>query len=192
MIDSQFIIRYTNSLYHTHPDNSPRYEEFRDMFSSGQILSKEWAVNELDKLEIVRNHSVVVVGAWFGTLALMLKKKMPGLKVTSLDIDPRCEIFIKNMGEIATTRDMYDYLYTEDVVVNTACEHIKDVRHWLDLLYPSTLVLLQSNNFFEAPDHVNCVASKEEFEAQVKLKEVLYSGELVTPMYTRYMIIGKT
>jgi hypothetical protein len=191
MIDSKFIIRYTNGLYDTHPDNSPSYQEFRDMFSSGQIYSKEWAITELKKLDIVSHHSVIIVGAWFGTLGAMMKQELPNIRLTMLDIDPRCETFIKNIGEFALTEDMYSHTYTEDVVVNTACEHIPNVRWWLDKLYPKTLVLLQSNNFFDGEDHVNCVSSKEEFEKQASLKEVLYSGELVTPMYTRYMIIGR-
>jgi hypothetical protein len=192
MIDSRFIIRYTNGLYDTHPDNSPRYDEFRDMFSSGQIYSKEWAVRELKNLDLIYHHSVIIAGAWFGTLGVMMKRELPDIKLTMLDIDPRCEIFIKNIGEFAITKDMYDYSYTEDVVVNTACEHIPDVKVWLDKLFPDTMVLLQSNNFFDGEGHVNCVASKEEFEQQASLKEILYSGELVTPMYTRYMIIGRT
>jgi len=192
MIDSRFIIRYTNGLYSTHLSNSPTYDEFRDMFSSGQIYSKEWAVNELKKLDIIHNDSVIIVGAWFGTLGIMLKDEFKDIALTLLDLDPRCETFIKNIGEFAITKDMYEHTYTEDVVINTACEHIPNVRWWLDKLYPRTLVVLQSNNFFEGADHVNCVSSKEEFEKQASLKEILYSGELVTPMYTRYMIIGRT
>jgi hypothetical protein len=191
MIDSKFIIRYTNGLYDTHPDNSPSYQEFRDMFSSGQIYSKEWAITELKKLDILLIESVIIVGAWFGTLGVMLKQELPHIKLKMLDIDPRCEVFIKNIGESAVTEDMYLHSYTEDLVINTACEHVSDIRMWLDKLYPETLVLLQSNNFFSGIGHTNCVSSKEEFETQVSLHNVLYSGELVTPMYTRYMIIGR-
>jgi hypothetical protein len=192
MIDSKFIIRYTNGLYDTDPANAPRYEEFRDMFSSGQIYSKEWAVRELKKLDIIHNHSVLIVGSWFGTLGAMLKNEMPDIRLTLLDIDPRCEIFVRNIGMFGITRDMYAHTYTEDVVVNTACEHIPDIKAWLKNVYQGTIVLLQSNNFFSDPDHINCVKTKEEFEDQVNLREILYSGELVTPMYTRFMIIGKT
>lgn len=192
MIDSRFIIRYTNGLYVTSPENSPRYDEFRDMFSSGQIYSKQWAVEELSKLEIPDEASVIIVGSWFGTLGIMLKNRLPNIRLTMLDIDPRCEVYVRNIGEYGITGDMYNYTYTEDVVVNTSCEHIPDIKKWLSMLSADTLVLLQSNNFVDAPDHVNCVFSKEEFENQTNLSEIIYSGELVTPMYTRYMIIGKT
>ncbi len=37
MITSQFMIQFTNALYSTPEEYAPRYDEFRDMFSSGQI-----------------------------------------------------------------------------------------------------------------------------------------------------------
>lgn len=196
MIDSYFIVRYTNALYSTSKEFLPRYDEFRDMFSSGQIASKEWAVKELLKLNLVLDQNIIIVGAWFGTLGLMLKKQFPLIKLTLLDIDPRCGKFldniIYNMEDVfAVTKDMFEYNYTQDIVVNTACEHIHDIRKWLDQLKEGTIVLLQSNNFFSSPDHVSCISSEEEFKEQVKLKEILYSGKLETPMYTRFMIIGK-
>ena len=44
-----------------------------------------------------------------------------------------------------------------DLVVNTSCEHIADLRGWLDLLPKGTSVLLQSNDYFSEPTHINCV-----------------------------------
>lgn len=196
MIDSSFIIKYTNALYSTPEEYAPRYDEFRDMFSSGQIHSKEWAIDTIKSLKFLCNQSVVVAGAWYGTLGIMLKDEYPNLAVTLLDIDPRCENFLKNIiyGDIdifTVTADMYEYKYIEDVVINTACEHIPNVRWWLDKMPEGTVVVLQSNNFFKREDHINCVSSVDEFLKQTSLNKVMYSGEMVTPMYTRYMIIGR-
>lgn len=197
MIDTNFIITYTNGLYITEPKNAPRYDEFRDMFSSGQLISKQWAVDELKKTKLVFDQHIIIVGSWFGTLGMMLRSKYPHVKLTMLDIDPRCRVFLDNIiynyeDIFPITGDMYDYKYTQDVIINTSCEHISDVRKWLDLIPKGKIVLLQSNDFFRGEDHLNCVKSKEEFEEQTKLETVLYSGELITPMYTRFMIIGKT
>jgi len=196
MIDSQFIIRYTNGLYTTDPANAPTYEEFRDMFSSGQIISKEWAIDTIKSLKIVWNQTVVVAGAWYGTLGLMLKQEYPNIALTLLDIDPRCDAYLQNIiyGDVdvfSVTGDMYEYKYTEDIVINTACEHIPNVRWWLDQMPKGTTVVLQSNNFFEGEDHINCVSCIGDFIKQTSLSKILYSGSLVTPMYTRYMIIGR-
>lgn len=197
MIDSRYIVAYTNGLYTTTPENAPRYDEFRDMFSSGQVFSKQWAVKELSKLNRITTQTILIAGSWFGTLGLMLKYQFPNSRIVLLDIDPRCEKYIKNVmynypDIIPLTGDMYNYNYIEPVVINTSCEHIQDVRGWLDLLPKETLVLLQSNDFTKGQDHVNCVNSENEFKEQTKLSNIFYSGKLETPMYTRYMLIGTT
>lgn len=198
MIDADFIIRYTNALYATPPESAPRYDEFRDMFSSGQIHSKNWLVKELGAYSaILSDSNVLIVGAWFGTLGLLLKRKFPTASVTLLDLDPRCKIYTDNVmygtpGINSVTCDMYKHTYTESVVINTSCEHIENLPEWLSLLPRNTLVALQSNNFLEGSGHVNCVDSKEAFIENTKLEHVWYSGELTMPMYTRYMIIGVT
>ena len=198
MIDADFIIRYTNALYSTPACDAPRYEEFRDMFSSGQIHSKNWLVKELGNYSaIFEKSSAIVVGSWYGTLGLMLKRAYPFMHVTMLDIDPRCKIFVDNViynqpGIAAITGDMYTYNYKESLVINTSCEHIPSVSDWLANISRNTLVALQSNNYTAVPDHISCVESKEEFAEQTGLKDIWYSGQLAMPMYTRYMIIGKT
>ena len=196
MIDSDFIIRYTNALYSTPAEYAPRYDEFRDMFSSGQIRSKEWVVRELANLDIYFQ-SASILGCWYGTLGLMLKDAFPELFLDLVDIDPRCEkfnekIFYDIPGVKLHTMDMYDWQGGEDLVINTSCEHIPDIKDWLLFLEDGTTVVLQSNNYFEGNGHINCSASLQDFVENTGLTNILYSGELVMPMYTRYMIIGTT
>ena len=50
--------------------------------------------------------------------------------------------------------------------------------------------MLQSNNFFEVPEHVNCVNNVDEFKIIAPMTRVLYSGELELPKYKRVMLIG--
>jgi len=198
MITSDLIIRYTNGLYSTIPENSPRYTEFRDMFSSGQILSKEWLVEKITKLLDIEESNILIVGAWFGTLGFLIKEKFPNVNIELLDIDPRCAEFINSMtynisGISAVTADMFNYDYRDvDMVINTSCEHVLDLKSWLDMLPKNTSVILQSNNFSGGDGHVNCATSADSFIEQAGLKTLIYSGELIMPMFTRYMIIGQT
>lgn len=194
MINSNFIIRYTNALYSADPSYAPRYDEFRDMFSSGQIKSKEWAVSELQKLD-TGIRSAAIMGCWFGTLGLMLKNAFPKLFLTLVDIDPRCEKFNEKVFDgvpyvTLSTQDMHDFQAVEDIVINTSCEHIPNLEDWLLFMPKGTLVLLQSNNYFDGNGHINCVKSISEFKEKATLNNILYNGELEMPMYTRYMIIG--
>lgn len=198
MIDTDFIIQYTNALYSNPPELSPSYEEFRDMFSDGQLKSKEWLVEELAKIDPdFMYRSFAVAGSWFGTLGMMLKYKFPTALVTMIDIDPRCEIFIHSMvydnGAMrAVTENMYNHRYIEDVVINTSCEHIENVEDWVSRIPRGRIVVLQSNSSDEDRDHINCVSSEEEFIKQTGLTNILFSGKMEFSMYNRFMVIGKT
>ena len=197
MINSELIIKYTNALYSASVENSPRYDEFRDMFSSGQIRSKEWLITELDKVVLNWNPlSMIIAGAWFGTLGMMLHKHFCNARITMMDIDPRCAEFIHHMiynddTLKCITADMYEHKYSEHIIINTSCEHIPDLAHWISLLPKDRIVVLQSNNFYTGNGHVNCTDNIDSFIKQTGITDILYSGELAMPMYTRYMIIGK-
>lgn len=195
MIDEDFIIAYTNGLYSVAEESRPTYDEFRDMFSSGQLKSKNWAISAL-KRHLKPNDRIVIVGSWFGTLGMMINRIAPEAKITLLDIDPRCKEFVDYIARwqsniMSVTDDMYDYTYTEDVVINTSCEHVADLQSWIETIPSGTLVLLQSNNNKEMEGHINCCNSVEEFVSKVELNEILYKGEFIMPMYTRYMILGR-
>ncbi len=194
MIDTDFMIRYTNALYSTPEEYAPRYDEFRDMFSKGQLLSKEWLVKEL---KLISHASIAIAGAWYGTLGALLLSRNDTVTVTFIDIDARCEHFLKNaFWDIPrakiVTEDMYKFNYSEDIVINTSCEHISNLKNWLDLLPSGTIVALQSNNYDVLLEHINCVYSIEEFKEQAQLKKVFFSDSLNTGIFTRYMLIGIT
>lgn len=198
MINSDFIIRYTNALYSTPAEYAPRYDEFRDMFSSGQIKSKEWFLKNIKNFDAaIKSSKILIVGAWFGTLGILIKQYYPSSSITLLDIDARCEKYINNLiydisGIEAVTEDMYTHCYTEDIIVNTSCEHIRDISEWVSLIPHNKIVILQSNNYRADPGHINCVDSADDFIKKAGLKEVWFSDALVLPVYTRYMIIGRT
>lgn len=196
MIDSEFMIAYTDALYATSQRYNPSFNEFRDMFSSGQLKSKEWLISELDKLNIKRK-KILIAGAWYGTLGVMIKKKFPTANITMLDIDARCKRFVDNViynleNTRYITEDMYKHDYQEDIIINTSCEHIPDLLKWLITIPENKIVIMQSNNYFNCDGHVNCVNSIDEFIEKSTLTNILYSGELITNMYTRYMLIAKT
>jgi hypothetical protein len=77
-----------------------------------------------------------------------------------------------------------------DTFINTSCEHIENFTNWFNLIPKGKLVALQSNNYFELPEHVNCVNDIDEFKQQAPLSNIIYEGELELEKYTRYMIIG--
>ena len=76
-------------------------------------------------------------------------------------------------------------------IVNTSCEHIPNFTDWYNLLPEGRLIILQSNNYFEIEEHINCSSSLKEFSQSAPMQETLYEGELDLGQYTRYMKIGR-
>ena len=77
-----------------------------------------------------------------------------------------------------------------DTIINTSCEHIKDFSSWYNKIPTGKLVILQGNNYFEIPEHVNCSSNLNEFSNKLPMTITLYEGELELPKYKRFMKIG--
>jgi microcystin degradation protein MlrC len=92
----------------------------------------------------------------------------------------------------AVTADMCAIEYRADIVINTSCEHITQEQYvqWLSHIPNTTTIVVQSNNYFDCSEHINCSNSLEEFVDKSNLT-VEYKGVYLTEKYSRYMIIGK-
>lgn len=170
-----------------------------DAFWSGQLKSKEWLIDCLDD-HVHMGSSIDIHGGWVGVLASMIfQSNIPVTTIRSIDIDPTCEPIatMMNKGEEiagkfrAVTADMCSIRSDADVVINTSCEHITQDQYevWLSGMPHNSLLVLQSNNY-DIPEHLRTANSLEEFKSQCGVR-VIWAGELVLPLYTRYMIIGK-
>jgi hypothetical protein len=170
-------------------------------FNHKQVGSKIWARDRLFESLGGKFKRIVILGGWYGVLSAMFfddSRFDIGL-IESVDIDPQvaevAETLNVKAGERfrAVTRDMYALDYKAsgaDLVINTSCEHIADLPAWLSLLPRGTQVLLQSNDYFSEPTHINCVPTLEAFQDQTALSHVAFAGSLAMKKYTRFMVIG--
>ena len=114
-------------------------------FNHKQVACKMWARDRLfDSLGGTFRHAAIL-GGWYGVLAAMLLED-PRFSIgtlESIDIDPAVAVVAETLNRgangrfRAVTADMYAIDYARlgaDLVVNTSCEHIADLREWLDLL----------------------------------------------------------
>lgn len=172
-------------------------------FNHKQVACKMWARDQLFESCGGDHGRVWLLGGWYGVLAAMLfeDSRFAIGSIESIDIDPDVGTVAASLNKAwgtrfaARTADMYDLDYAgerPDLVINTSCEHIADLPAFLALLPRGTRVLLQSNDYFSEPTHINCVPSLEGFAAQARLSQVEYSGALKMPKYTRFMLIGRT
>lgn len=189
-----------------------------DCFSQGQLLSKQWIIDKLKDLDLNLG-TVFLCAGWYATLATMIfESKINVDKIRSFDIDESCisiaETFnkpwvldnwkfkssLKNILDLKYSVDKYSVKRSDgtvveledmpDTIINTSCEHIENFSNWYNLIPEGKLLILQTNNYFEIPDHVNCSKDLEEFSNQTPMTKVLYQGELELPKYKRFMRIG--
>jgi len=176
-------------------------------------------IAKLEKKKNLTLGTVFLCGGWYGTLAtMMFERNFNITKIRSFDIDESCreiaEIFNKpwvmqDWKFKASTQDIHDIDYSNhvyhvyrsdgsqceltdspDTVINTSCEHIINFEKWYSKIPTGKLVILQTNNYFEIPEHINCSKSLEQFASQTPMTTILYEGELFLDKYLRFMRIG--
>jgi hypothetical protein len=156
-----------------------------------------------EKNKMIRNAEIVIHGGWNGLLASMLFNSEIGIKkVVSVDVDPVCKEIATTVNKRyemegkfeAVTCDMVDYEYTAEpyIVINTSCEHITQDKYkkWLAKVPDSAQVVVQSNDYYELEEHINCCKNLEQF-ARRSLLDVDIKDEIELPKYKRFMVIGK-
>ncbi|MDB4341446.1 hypothetical protein OAA22_00090 [bacterium] len=192
--------------------------DLSDALSWGQLKSKRWLVDELEKIDLPLG-TIFLCAGWYATLAAMLfQSKCSINRIRSFDIDENCATIAETVNRNytkkdwrfkASTADIHnieytDYTYktkrfngtvceitdTAETVINTSCEHIENFAEWYSKIPKQTLTVLQSNNYFEIEDHINCSKNILEFAEQTPMTNCLYSGALELPKYTRFMRIG--
>ena len=183
-----------------------------DFLSRGQVKSKIWLATELAKCIEGKLGNVVFYGGWYNFVAYFLFSQFEVDKVYSIDTDPTViqpteRLYIKEVTQgkfEAVTYDVnkikwdgktmiYNAHHSEQkdkihMVINTSCEHMNN--EWFDNLPDGTLVVLQTNDYFENEQHSNCCKDLEEAKNKYSMQSVMYEGELDTSLYNRFMLIG--
>lgn len=195
-IDIQDVLFWMDAIR----NSEDRYRTL-ESFWKGQVNSKVWLAEQLAGFVPVTPSNIVIYGGWNGVLASILFNSNVAVRsITSVDIDPVCKDIANTVNKkyemqgkfSAITTDMCDFKTSADIVINTSCEHITQEQYnqWLDNQSDNATIVLQSNNYFDLDEHIRCSIDLTDFTKMSKIKPY-YRGELETPKYTRYMIIGK-
>jgi hypothetical protein len=196
--------------------NFPQYSE---AFAYGQLDSKQWLLEEATKVWGKHwGKTVFVLAGWVGLLPrMMYDQQIKAEKIRSFDLDARANQASESINQKEVQQDWsyksatcdilqmtYPLTYKvlrkdgsaceledmPDVVINTSCEHIQDIDGWWGQIPSGTKVILQSNDGFHIPGHVNCFKSLQDFSRAMKLSRIDYEGEKALPEFTRFMLIG--
>ncbi len=182
--------------------------EHRRMFVEAvdevQVRSKLWLIDELGRRCDLDGRVLVILGAWFGILPLLIDLTVgrPPRRMVCIDIDARaCALGEQVVGsvnpaieyEVADVMELDYPVLLQDrssVLVNTICEHLVDVQRWWQRIPPGQFCVLQSNNYAACPDHVNYVRDLGEMKAQTPMSDLLFEGMLPLPILDRFMLMG--
>ncbi len=93
------------------------------------------------------------------------------------------------------SEEKYNEQFYPDLIINTSAEHMttewfNQIRFnpWKD---HKPIVAIQSNNYFDLEEHVNCVHSINHMKKIFPMSKILYEGELQLKGYKRVMLIGE-
>ena len=149
---------------------------------------------------------------------MIFESKINVTKIRSFDIDNSCreiaEIFnkpwvLEDWLFKPVTQDIHDIDFnsheytvtradgtqcsltdTPDTVINTSCEHIENFPQWFNKIPKGKLVVLQSNDYSDVIEHVNCSMDEKSFSEHAPMETTLYLGTLDLDKYSRFMKIG--
>lgn len=174
-----------------------------DAFSSGQMGSKIWLCEELEKTKWKVNQAHIYAG-WYGITAFLLlsRGKFKVNKIRSFDIDPSCENIADKINEYwvwkdwkfkAHTADCTTLFSDADLIINTATEHF-ETKEWFDNISYGTKLVLQGNNM-QHDDHLVYSQSLNDFINHYPITKLVYTGQLdfeyPSWKFSRFMIIGE-
>jgi len=173
-------------------ENCDEMKSIVNSFNKNQTACKNWMKEELAKLDL-KPKTVFVAGGWFGNAAAVCKEIFD-CRVTSVDLNPRT-VFIGRLlyDNIRFEEgDCFEEYEKADLFVSTSVEHF-DNDKLSELIKNSrgTVFCLQSNNYFEIDEHINCTETLEDFIDSLPLVDIMFAGELEREKYTRFMVIGK-
>ena len=182
----------------------------KDSFSSGQIGSKIWLAESLEKIikeEGNPSLKILCLGGWYGLINFILRSRN-NLNIDvfrSIDIDESVEEVADIINNLwvwkewqfkALTADANSFQYSANdfnIVINTSVEHMESLQ-WFDNIPKGCYVVLQSNNM-EHEDHFHNHQTLTEMIDEFPLDQVLFANELEFKYpswgFKRFMIIGK-
>jgi hypothetical protein len=173
---------------------------WKDALGASQFLSKLPLIEQLEKF-ISPQDSVVIIGGWIGLIPyLMTRKQIACAQVVNIEIDQMALQASDVLNE--ETSFSYERLYEDAmnveysqwknlIVINTSCEHLSAYDSWIAKIPAGTKCILQSNNMFGLPEHVNCHKDLDDFSKRSGLSQIQTKNEIdIGDTWNRFMLTG--
>ena len=135
-----------------------------------------------------------IVGGWYGnTIIPLIDKFLKYKKINFYEIDDTALSIAQNIyfperhdiTWILADATKLEFNGNDKLTINTSCEHM------MPLNIQKGYVALQSNDYGDVEEHLNCVNSPEELIKQYELEKVWFSDTKNYKNYSRFIIIGR-
>lgn len=181
-----------------------------DSFSHGQVVSKLWLCDQLEKHAHAGPHVVYVLGCWYDVTGFLLESrgKLNIQTLYGIDIDPNAI----QMAEVVNSAWVYPYkhrysvqdAYTVEwdpgctIVINTSAEHFENTN-WFHRIPTGTTVAIQESLMPADKDFSDNLLFKnrsdlKEFNELYPMSETKFLDQISIEYpdwsYIRYMKIG--
>lgn len=176
-----------------------------DCFSDGQVKSKIWLCNILEK-HLPFKSNIAILGGWYNLLGFMLLTRNPEnyKMIDNYDIDINATNIANSVTDAWNkkivnnyNKDCYDVNYDKyDCIINCSPEHMID-NTWLEKIPAGKLVCIQSSNVTD-PNHPWYIKTPsrdlKDFSENFVLSKVIYLDEMNIDYdswgYKRFMLTG--
>jgi hypothetical protein len=177
----------------------------KDAFSSGQVGSKLWMCEELEKL-YDRIDEIWIYGGWYAVSALLLRARnnIKINRISSWDIDPSCEPIADRINENWVWQEWAFKAYTgdcndlepsigcPDLIINTSTEHFESLDWWHKI--PKGMHVVLQGNDMPHDDHVVHSKDLDNFVELYPMSRLDFAGKkdfkYETWGFSRFMLIG--
>jgi len=182
-------------------------EGLEHAFNPNQIASKTWLLDRTYETLGGNFGTVHVLGGWYGALSALLfgDARFQAAKVVSYDIDPACGPVAERVNAEACAQGRFKAITADatsldyplgsgdppNLVINTSCEHMAVAADWFARIPTGMPMVVQSNDYFDCDEHVNCVVDLAALKVQLPMSGLYYEGMLERRRYSRFMLIGR-
>lgn len=171
-----------------------------------QIQTKEWLVTELLPYlcEVDSLKNILICESWYGLLSMIFRYYIAThINIINVDSDEECSkigqmmqgTVLENTLFIKSNFIEYFKKYNDmfQLIINTNCEQCDkdDLRYIIDHKQKDSIVCMQSSNYKNLQNNINTHESLEDFNKEINLSTIYYSGILNNNLYNSYMVIGK-
>ena len=175
-----------------------KFKDYSEAIFESQIDGKEWLCQELKKVMVADIKHISIMAGWYGLVSVpILYKHFGEINIDLYDVDEYTTDISRHMFRdypkvnVHTNDVVFDDIeYKGDVIINTSCEHMMDMRLITEQNKGKVFVLQSNNNKNVKWLHINCVEDTGELVEQSGLTEILFQGAIPLYGFKRVMVIG--